>query len=71
MGIEFRKALEKRYEAQIAEAKATANVYLEKPVAIGEHPQFIDELDKLVQKIATAEENLKVLRDHFDDTIPF
>ena len=71
MGIEFRKALEKRYEAQIAEAKATANVYLEKPVAIGEHPQFIDELDKLVQKIATAEENLKVLRNHFDDTIPF
>tara|TARA_B100001939_G_scaffold265449_1_gene232738 strand:- start:2509 stop:2724 length:216 start_codon:yes stop_codon:yes gene_type:complete len=71
MGIQFRKALEKRYEAQIAEAKATANVYLEKPVAIGEHPQFIDELDKLVQKIATAEENLKVLRDHFDDTIPF
>lgn len=71
MGIQFRKALEKRYEAQIAEAKATANIYLEKPVAIGEHPQFIDELDKLVQKIATAEENLKVLRDHFDDTIPF
>jgi len=71
MGTEFRKALEKRYEAQIAEAKATANVYLEKSVAIGEHPQFIDELDKLVQKIATAEENLKVLRDHFDDTIPF
>ena len=71
MGIQFRKALEKRYEAQIAEAKATANVYLEKPVAIGEHPQFIDELDKLVEKIATAEEKLKVLRDHFDDTIPF
>jgi uncharacterized protein (DUF342 family) len=46
-------------------------VYFDKPVAIGEHPQFLEELDKLVEKIATAEEKIKILRDHFDDTIPF
>ena len=35
------KALRKRYEAVIEEAKATAEVYLHRPVGIGEHPQFI------------------------------
>ena len=57
------EALEKRYEAQIAEADATINIYLEKSVGIGEHPQHIDEVDKLVQKIADAEEKLQVLKE--------
>ena len=48
------KALRKRYEAVIEEAKATAEIYLERPVGIGEHPQFIQELDKLMSKIAEA-----------------
>ena len=56
-------ALEKRYEAQIAEADATIKIYLENSVGIGEHPQHIDEVDKLVEKIANAEEKLKVIKD--------
>ena len=55
-------ALEERYNAQISEADATIQIYLEKPVAIGEHPQHIDEIDKLVEKIAAAEEKLNVLQ---------
>ena len=69
------KALRKKYEAVIEEAKATAEVYLERPVAIGEHPQFLDELDKVLNKISNAEENLKTLSKYFDtnndDDIPF
>ena len=56
-------ALEDRYNAQISEADATLKIYLEKPVAIGEHPQHIDEADKLVEKIANAEEKLKILQE--------
>jgi hypothetical protein len=59
-------ALEDRYKAQISEADAILKIYLEKPVGIGEHPQHIDEADKLIQKIATAEENLKVLEEFGD-----
>ena len=59
-------ALEDRYKAQISEADAILKIYLEKPVGIGEHPQHIDEADKLIQKIATAEENLKVLGEFGD-----
>ena len=56
-------ALEDRYNAQISEADATLKIYLEKPVAIGEHPQHIDEADKLVEKIANAEEKLRILQE--------
>jgi len=55
------EALEKRYKAQIAEADATIKIYLEKSVGIGEHPQHIDEVDKLITKVAEAEEKLKAL----------
>jgi len=55
------EALKKRYEAQIAEAIATINIYLKSSVGIGEHPQHIDELDKLFGKIAEAEDKIKVI----------
>ena len=55
-------ALEARYEAQILEADATIKIYLESSVGIGEHPQHIDEVDKLMDKIANAEEKIKVLQ---------
>ena len=56
------EALEKRYEAQLAEADATIKIYLEHSVGIGEHPQHIDEVDKLITKSVEAEEKLRVLR---------
>jgi len=55
-------ALEARYEAQILEADATLKIYLEDSVGIGEHPQHIDEVDKLIEKIATAEEKIEALQ---------
>ena len=55
------KALEDKYDAEISSADATINIYLEKPVGIGEHPQPIEELDKLFQKIVDAEEKKKAL----------
>ena len=56
-------ALRAKYEAEIAEADATINIYLENSVGIGEHPQHIDEIDKQLQKIAEADEKLKALED--------
>ena len=55
------EALEKRYEGQIAEGFATINIYLQNPVGIGEHPQHLDEMDKLLQKIVDAEEKLSLI----------
>ena len=58
-------ALRAKYEAEIAEADATANIYLDNSVGIGEHPQHIEEVNKQVEKIANAKEKLQVL-DEFE-----
>ena len=58
-------ALRARYEAEIAEADATVNIYLSNSVGIGEHPQHIDEVNKLIDKKAQAKEKLDVL-DEFE-----
>ena len=58
------QALEDRYNAQISEADATIKIYLEQTVGIGEHPQHIEEIDKLLQKIVDASEKLKEVQ-HF------
>ena len=57
------EALEKRYEAQLAEADATLKIYLENSVGIGEHPQHLEEIDKQLGKIGHAKEKLEVLKD--------
>ena len=69
----FIEALTKKYEADISVAKATISVYMDKSVGIGEHPQFIHEIDKQLEWIANAEEKLKTLKNHYptDDDIPF
>ena len=56
-------ALQARYEADIAEADTTINIYLNNPVAIGEHPQHLEEIDKLLSKIADAKDNLESLKE--------
>ena len=57
------QALEDRYNADISSAEATIKIYLENSVGIGEHPQHLDEVDKLIDKIAQAEEKIKILQE--------
>ena len=59
-------ALDKKYDAAIAEADATIKIYLENSVGIGEHPQHIDEVDKLIGKICHNKEKKEELK-HFAD----
>ena len=57
------KALEDKYNAQISEADATLKIYFQNSVGIGEHPQHIEECDKLISKTAEAEDKLQVLKE--------
>ena len=61
--MEMLEALKKRYQAQIAEAEATLHIYLFKSGGIGEHPQHIEEIDKLLGKIAEAKDKLEVINE--------
>ena len=56
-------ALRAKYEAEIAEADATVNIYLTNSVGIGEHPQHIEEVNKQIEKIANAKEKIDVLEE--------
>ena len=56
------EALEKKYEADIASADTTIQIYLSNSVGIGEHPQHLEEIDKQLQKIADAQEKIEVLK---------
>jgi phosphoglucomutase len=58
------QALEDKYNAKISEADATIKIYLERPVGIGEHPQHLEEIDKLLQNIVDAQEKLNEIQ-HF------
>ena len=62
------KALAKKYEADIAAGYATLLIYFDNSVGIGEHPQQLEEMDKLVDKMAAAEDKLKTLNKHFNNT---
>jgi|TARA_R110001592_G_scaffold78273_1_gene234958 hypothetical protein len=62
------KALLKKYEADIAAAFAVLIVYFDNSVGIGEHPQFIEEMDKQLDILASAEEKLNALNKHFNNT---
>tara|TARA_B110000285_G_C15130997_1_gene623576 strand:+ start:1430 stop:1678 length:249 start_codon:yes stop_codon:yes gene_type:complete len=58
-------ALRARYTADKLEAIATLQVYVENAVGIGEHPQIIEEMSKLVEKVANANDCLATLDEVF------
>jgi|TARA_R100001163_G_scaffold28001_1_gene22553 hypothetical protein len=55
------EALKKQYEADIAKAEATIKIYINSSVGIGEHPQHLEEIDKLIAKIAEAKDKLEAI----------
>lgn len=54
-------ALRAKYIAERLEAIATLEIYNNNAVGIGEHPQIIEEMDKLVRKVADMNGYLEAL----------
>ena len=65
---EMLDALRSKYDAEYREAAVTLRVYLNNPVAIGEHPQHIEEMDTLIDKMATAKDKLEALEAVYPST---
>lgn len=59
------EALITKYKAEMLESEASLLVYFDHSVGIGEHPQHIEEMDKLVEKIANAKDKLETLEEFF------
>ena len=61
------RALEHEAQANIDKAAATIEIYFNNPVGIGEHPQHLNEMNKLLDTIATNEDRLTTLTKYFSD----
>lgn len=61
-------ALRAKYIAMRLEAVATLEIYTKNAVGIGEHPQVIEEMDKLVRIAADADGYLETLNKIFVQT---
>ena len=55
------EALRKKYESDIASARANIQVYIDNPAGIGEHPDLVSAVDEQVTLLAEAEDKLSTL----------
>ena len=53
-------------KADVLDSKARLQIFFENSVGIGEHPQHTEEMSKLIDNIAQAEDRKSVLERHFD-----
>jgi hypothetical protein len=60
-------ALRKKYQADIAAAKANIEVYRTNPAGIGEHPDLVSAVDSEMTKLATARDKLDTLNTFYSD----
>jgi len=61
-------ALKAQFEAQRQKALATLTIYLTNPVGIGEHPQHIEEMEKIARSLAEADDVISTLKRTFEPT---
>lgn len=54
-------ALSAKYHSEMVDAIARLEVYMKNPVAIGEHPQFTEEMDKIVEQYTNARDKAEGL----------
>ena len=64
-GTKLYEALKARYEAEIMEAKANLENYLDNKVGVAEHPNIVESADTLVEQLANAEEKLRTLKQNY------
>ena len=68
MNDKLRNVLNCRYKAEIQDALYKIKCYSEQELIIPEHPDITGEVDKLLQKIAEAEDKLAAIEQHYGKT---
>ena len=61
----YLKALEMKYEADIEVIQLNLKNYLDNAVAVAEHPNIVQDIDDLVEALATAQEKLNSILGMF------
>ena len=69
MNDKLRKVLMYKYNAEIQDALYKIKCYSDHELLIPEHPDITAEVDKLLQKIAEAEDKMAVMELHYDKNV--
>ena len=69
MNDNLKKVLTAKYNAEIEDAKYKIKCYSEHELVIPEHPDITAEVDKLLQKIAEAEDKLAAIEQHYGNNV--
>ncbi len=56
-----------QYKSEIQNSKSTLLIYFNNPVAIGEHPQHLEEMNKLIENLTNGNDKLKTLYEFFPE----
>tara|TARA_R110002012_G_scaffold19847_1_gene70966 strand:- start:343 stop:570 length:228 start_codon:yes stop_codon:yes gene_type:complete len=67
MNDKLRKVLTYRYNAEIQDALYKIQCFSEQELVIPEHPDITAEVDKLLMKIAEAEDKMAVIELHYGE----
>ena len=65
MNERLRQVMVARYRAEIEDAKYKIKCYSEQEIIIPEHPDITAEVDKLLMKMAEAEDKMAVIELHY------
>ena len=63
-------ALRKSYHGEIAKISANVEVFLEAHAGVGDHPDVVETIDKLIGEIAEYDDKLMALDSHFNTATP-
>ena len=69
MTTEIINALSAKFNADKLKAFANLSNYMNNPAGIGEHPDIVDECEKLVEAIASAEGKIQTLTELLPKTV--
>ncbi len=59
-----------QFDAQRQDALATLDIYLHQPVAIGDHPNIVEEIVLATKRLAEAEEAMDSIERNFLSSTP-
>ena len=71
MNNKLRIVLKKKYEAEIEDAKYKIECFSQQELIIPEHPDITAEVDKLLMKMAEAEDKLAVMSLHYGENVSY
>ena len=64
-GSKLYEALKAKYEAEIMEAKANIEIYLDNKVGVAEHPDSAATIEGELAKISEYDDKLEALKKYF------